>query len=131
MQNSPLHPRNWRSIGGTALAVVVTAAAWYRWHGQWRLGAFLLAASLFGLALARPRTLAPIQALLDRLSHGLAAVVTWLLLGAVFAVCFIPGRLVLVVLRRDPMRRSRDPARVSYWEPLQCPRDPERFRRQF
>ena len=120
-----------RSLGGTALAVGVTAFGWHRWHSPASLALLVVAAVMFALALLWPRAWAPIQAVLDRTARGITTVVTWILLGAVFVVCFLPGRLFLVLLRRDPLRRAWEPARPSYWEPLPRNRDAERFRRQY
>jgi len=127
---TPLSPRC-RSLGGTALAVGVTAFGWHRWHSPASLALLVVAAVMFALALIWPRAWAPIQAALDRAARGATAVVTWILLGVVFAVCFLPGRLLLALLRRDPLRRAWEPARPSYWEPLPRAGMPERFRRQF
>ena len=121
----------WRSIGGTALAVGFTAFGWWRWPHRCGLALFVVAAVMFALALLWPRAWAPIQAVLDRTARGVTTVVTWILLGAVFVVCFVPGRLILVLLRRDPLRRAWEPGRPSYWEPLPRNRDAERFRRQY
>lgn len=123
--------RNWRAISGAAVAMGITAFGWHRWHTRWSLGLFFLAAAMFGVALALPRIWAPFQAVLDRLVRGVVVAVTWLLLGIVFAACFIPGRLVMAVLRRDPLCRMREPARDSYLNPLPPPGGRERFRRQF
>jgi hypothetical protein len=120
-----------RSIGGTAFALCVTATGWYRWRHRWSLALLILAAVMFVVALLWPRAWAPIQAGLDRAARGVTAVVTWILLGAVFVVCFLPGRLLLALLRRDPLHRAWEPARSSYWEPLPPTHDAGRFRRQY
>jgi hypothetical protein len=86
---------------------------------------------MFGLALVLPRVWAPIQSALDRVIRAVLAGLTWLLLGVVFIAAFVPGRLLLAALRRDPLRRAREPMRTSYWEPLPPSRGTERFRRQF
>ena len=121
----------WRSIGGTALALCVTAFGWCRWRQGWNLALFALAAVMFALALFWPRVWAPIQATLDRAARGVTAIVTWFLLGAVFVICFLPGRLLLALLRRDPLHRAWEPARPSYWEPLPRANAAARFRRQY
>jgi hypothetical protein len=120
-----------RSIGGAALALGVTTFGWYRWRQGWNLALLALAAVMLALALFWPRAWAPVQAALDRVARGVTAVVTWILLGAVFAVCFVPGRLLLALLRRDPLHRAWEPKRPSYWEPLPRANDAARFRRQY
>jgi hypothetical protein len=123
--------RKWRSIGGTAMAVGCSAFAWGRLHTRWSLALLVLAAVSFVLALALPRAWAPVQALLDLMARAIMAAITWLVLVVLFAACFIPGRFVMAVFRRDPLRRAWEPARNSYWEPLPRAGAQERFRRQF
>jgi hypothetical protein len=129
---SPSHRRrDWRSIGRNAIALALAATARFRWPTRWSLLALAVAAAMFGVALFLPRAWAPVQAALDLAIRAVLAGLTWLLLAAVFAAAFIPGRLLLAALRRDPLRRAREPMRTSYWEPLPPSRGPERFRRQF
>ena len=123
--------RTWRSVGGPALAVAVTAASWHRWPTAWSLGLLILAGAALVLAAGLPRAWAPVQAELDRLGRALAAALTWVLLVLVFGLVFIPGRLGLAVLRRDPLRRRPEPRRPSYWEPLPRPRGGADYRRPF
>jgi hypothetical protein len=68
------------------------------------------------------------QAFLGR-AVGLA--ITWVLLGAVFAVCFVPGRLVLVLRRRDPMRRKRTAPPRSAWVSRGEAFSPSRYERHY
>lgn len=107
------------------------AAAWWWYSGHW--GAALAAGlSLFlaTTALAAPRLHAPVQRALDRIGHGFLQLVTWAVLGAVFAFVFVPGRAVIALLGRDPMRRRRDASATSY---LETPPPPpaDRFTQQF
>jgi hypothetical protein len=120
-----------RSLLGTACAVALTGLVWSRLRTSWSLGFFLLALVLFALALGAPRVFAPVQTAFDRFGRAVAAVLTVVLLGLVFALIFVPGRLLLALLRRDPLHRRPDPGRTSYWEPLPPAGDVDRFRRQF
>ncbi len=121
----------WRALGGPALAVVVAAVGCYGWRRPWNFALLALAAALLALALFWPRAWAPIEAALGRAGRGVGAAVTWVLLGAVFVICFVPGRLLLAVLHRDPLRRAWEPARSTYWETLPRAGSADRFRRQF
>ncbi len=120
-----------RSLLGTAFAATLTGCLWLRLHTEWSLGFFAFALALFALAVAAPRLFAPVQAALDRFGRAVAAVLTVLILGLLFLVVFVPGRLVLAMLRRDPLHRRPDPARASYWEPLSPAGPIDRFRRQY
>lgn len=120
-----------RSLLGTASAATLTGCLWLRLHTGWSLGFFVFALALFTLALGAPRLFAPVQTALDRFGHAIATVLTVLLLGLLFVLVFVPGRIVLVLLRRDPLHRRPDPARASYWEPLSPTGPAERFGRQY
>jgi len=120
-----------RTLLGPVLAVAVTSLGWLRWRTPWSLGILLLATALLALALTAPHAYAPLQATLERIGRYAAAAFTWIVLGLVFLLIFVPGRLLLAVLRRDPLHRRPDPHRSTYWEPLPPTADPARFRRQF
>ena len=113
------------------LACALAASGYWRWRSPLTLGMFLLATALLGLAVFAPRTFAPIQSVLERLGRLIATAFAWLVLGLVFLLVFIPGRLFLLVLRRDPIRRRPEPARATYWEPLSPAGDPNRFNQQY
>ena len=120
-----------RSLLGTGFAAALTGFLWLRRPGNWSLGFFVFALTLFLLALAAPRAFAPIQAALERFGRAVAAALTYLILGALFVLVFIPGRLLLALRRRDPLHRRPDPGRASYWEPLPPSAGTDRFRRQY
>jgi hypothetical protein len=57
--------------------------------------------------------------------------ITVALLGVIFALCFIPGRLVLAVRRKDPLRRKSLGPHESLWIDRASPFDPDRYKRQY
>lgn len=120
-----------RPLLGPALAVAFTALGWLRWRTPWSLWLLILATALLALAVLAPRVFAPIQAVLERFGRLVAAAFTWLLLGAIFLLIFVPARLLLFILRRDPLQRKPDPRRTTYWEPLPPSTGPSHFRRQY
>ena len=133
MPSSPPVKRSLRSLAGTACAVAVLAVAVYRDHTAARLVLLGIAAGAFLVALAAPRVWRPVEALVDRAIRLLLAGLTYLLLGVVFALVFVPARVVMAVMGADPLRRSFEPGRSSYWEPLRegGADDPARFNREF
>lgn len=120
-----------RSRLGTALGAALAAAGWWHWRSAWSLGLLAAAVGLFFLALAAPRRFAPVQRGFDALGRGVAAAFTWVVLALLYLFIFTPGRLFLLLLRRDPLQRRPDSRRTSYWEPLPPPAGPERFHRQY
>lgn len=112
-------------------ASALAASGYWRWRSPLTLGVLLFATALLGLALFAPRTFAPIQTMLERLGRLMATAVSWIILGLVFLLVFVPGRLFLLILHRDPIQRRPDPARTTYWEPLSPDLDPDRFKQQY
>ncbi len=59
---------------------------------------------------------------------------TWILLSTLYLAVFVPGGVLLLLLRRDPLRRSFPSAEESYWVP-HAPHapdnDPAGFTRQY
>ncbi len=143
--SSPRSPWNNRHVPHpvpSRLRVLLTAAgaaiggAVAGWH--WRTPAAITLAILTGalllLALFLPRVYAPVFRVLDGIVQALLQAVTWVLLGIVFALVFIPGRLVLRLRGRDPLDRARTnrKPRPTAWHAPSPTRDPaERFRAQF
>lgn len=74
------------------------------------------------------RVIERIQSLIGR---AVGSALTVVLLGAVFALCFIPGRLILALRRRDPMRREDVGPDECLWIPHPGPADPDRYKRQY
>jgi len=112
----------------TAMSAAVGGVlAWHHWRGPWLATLAILTGALLLLALVWPRGYAPVFRVLDGAVHFLLQAITWLLLGAVFLVVFVPGRLVLAVRGRDPLE-----SRTSGWRETRKPSDIARhFRAQF
>lgn len=55
----------------------------------------------------------------DRVGRFLAITIgylfTWVLMISFFYVCFVPGRILLYLFRKDPLQRARTPDAQSYW----------------
>ena len=73
----------------------------------------------------------------DALNGGVTATgracglfVTWVLLVPLFYLCFLPGRLILLARRRDPMERKFPTNHKTYWVP-RPPRHPGHFEQQY
>ncbi len=100
------------------LAVFVFAASWHHTRTPARLALLAVASGSFLLALLTPRAWRPVEAGIDRIVRLLLAGLTMGLLGVVFVLIFIPARLVLGLVRSDPLKRSFALGRESYWCPL-------------
>lgn len=112
------------------LACAGAAFAWWRFGGIWPVALFAVLGLFALLAWASPRHYAPIQRGLDRVVNGFLAVVTWVVLGAVYFGLFTPWRLWRTLTKNDPLDRRRDPTAASYLRPLP-PAATGRYDRQF
>lgn len=64
------------------------------------------------------------------LGRGVGLGLTWLLLTPFFYLCLLPGRLILLLWRKDPMHRRWEPERTSYWLEHK-PSSPQSYTRQY
>jgi hypothetical protein len=110
--------RDWKTVAGSLVGCTIGAYHWLHWHTSAGLFLLCLAGSALLLALLAPRLWAPLGSAVERLIALLLRALTWLLLLLLFIAVFIPGRLLLLLLRRDPLQRRCEPGRPSYWEPL-------------
>jgi len=122
--------RDWRTVAGLLLGIAFGAHGFLRWHSRASVVLLCLAGGCLLLSLCAPALWAPVASLFERLVAWLLRLLTWALLLLVFVVIFVPGRLLLLLLRRDPLSRRREPARASYWESLP-PRTADHFNRQY
>ena len=49
------------------------------------------------------------------LTITIGSLFTWVLMISFFYVCFVPGRILLCLFRKDPLQRARTPDAQSYW----------------
>jgi hypothetical protein len=77
----------------------------------------------------------PVFRAIDRfgrwLGHVVGAALTWILLVPFFYLCFVPGRFLLLVLRKDPMKRELAKDVPSYWIPYATHEARDYYRKQF
>jgi hypothetical protein len=134
MSAAPQPPRRSKVLLTAACAAVGGTLAWWHWRGPWLAGLAVLTGSLLIIAIFLPRLYAPVFAVLDGLVRVLLQAITWFILGVVFLLIFVPGRLLLALRRRDPLARRPDPAAATYWHIATRPKSDDaatRFRAQY
>jgi hypothetical protein len=126
-------PPRARTILTATAAAIGGTVAWWHWRSPWAAALACLTGALLVVALVAPRAYAPVYRGLDRIVRGLLQAFTWVVLGLVFALVFVPGRIVLTLRRHDPLHRRPDPACASYWHDVtRAARDTAaHFRAQF
>lgn len=65
------------------------------------------------------------------LARWVGAGLTWLLLVPFFYICFTGGRVVLLLLRKDPLCRKLSPDQATYWSRHRDLAVPDHFSRQY
>jgi len=81
--------------------------------------------------LAAPRIFLVIEKFNGHAVRGIGVALTWILLAGLYWVYFVPGRLVLAALGRDPLGRKFRDGRPTYWEQHRRPGGPDPYRRQY
>ncbi len=120
---------------GLFFAVVLGAFAAWSWRGgRPALAATLLALAAFALiaALLVPRWLAWPNRAWFKLGLALNAIVSPIVLGAIFLLIFVPVALAMRVFGRDSLHRRYDADASTYWAD-RCPPGPapDSFNHQF
>jgi len=125
-------PRQVRALLNAVPASAVSLVLFFRCDARpaaYVVGAIAGVILLCGLFIPRwYRAIERCQALLGR-TVGL--MITWILLGAVFVSCFVPGRLLLLARRRDPLCRKSFKSGRCAWIVRQTAFDPERYERHY
>ncbi|MCR6654911.1 MAG: hypothetical protein NVV63_03635 [Opitutus sp.] len=112
-------------------ATAACAGSWLLW---WRFEhpALIVLAGVFTsfavVAWISPRHHAPVQRMFDRVLHALLAVFSWIVLALVFALVFVPLRVLLPRARRRLLRPELREG--SYFQKPPPPRA-DRFSHQF
>lgn len=113
--------------------IALTAGLLFRYvfHRQ-TLGLIVLCiACVFLVAALSPALRRVLRKLEKWLVLAVGTVLTVALLTPFFYLCFVPGRLILLLTGNDPMKRKLDPNADSYWISLDsAAKTPESYRRQ-
>jgi hypothetical protein len=123
-----------RKFGLFFAAVFAGFAAWSWRAGRPVLAGVLLAvaAALAMVALLSPRWLALPNRGWFKLGMLLNAVVSPVVLGAMFVLIFVPVAVVMRIVGRDPLHRRFDAATATYWVDRRPPGPaPDSFNHQF
>lgn len=107
-------PSRARLLFTATCAAVGGALAWWHWRGLPLAILANITSALWLVAIFLPRAYLPVFRVLDGLVQGVLQAITWGLLGLVFVLVFVPGRLVLALRRSDPLDRHTS-GRTSAW----------------
>ena len=112
-----LDKKGLRNFGLVTGAIVVALFGfllpWILDHA-WPYWPWYIAGVLWALAIIFPTALNPIYHVWMRFGLVLGWINTRIILGLTFYIIFTPISLLLAILRKDPMRRKKEPGAVSY-----------------
>ena len=91
----------------------------------------IIAIILTVTAFFAPAAYAAIRRGEKKVAHGTAVALNWLLLVPFYYLCFVPGHLILLALRRDPMCRRFPSDEKTYWTPRAPVPGVEQYKRQY
>jgi hypothetical protein len=119
-------------VGGVFAALALYFLLRYGWtHTAGRVFGGVGAVLLLAAAVA-PRALVPFRRVWMAVAHVLGWINTRLILGVVYYLTFTLVRLVLVLLRKDPMHRRPDASTSTYWVDVpQTPFERESLEHQY
>ncbi len=115
----------------TVFFLMISTIAWLSF-GRVLTWALITAAVLATTALVYPALLWPLNRLWCRsVAPRIGALINHLALGFFFFFIMTPAALFMRLIGRDPMTRSFEPSRQSYFEPVQRQAQRENFRDVF
>lgn len=125
------HSRRWRAvIQSVVVGVVATLMVMVFNHVRFGLFLYIISAVVLISGLFIPSLFKMFERFGQMLAHWAGTGLTWLLLTIFFCLCVIPGRLILMLTGKDPMRRQREVSRESYWI-ARKPADTTSYTRQY
>ena len=92
--------------------------------------ALCLAAVVFLSARFVPPLYRGLERSVALLARAVGVCVTWLVLVPFFYLCFVPGKLLLLATRKDPLHRKFQSGEKTYWTPRK-PSQPKHYDRQY
>jgi hypothetical protein len=115
-------------------AAIAGGIGWlFLWRGHKGMAIFMaaLSAFLFVSGLFIPWIFLAFERFGKKLGRWVGTGLTWLLLMPMFFFVFFPGRLILWLTRRDPMRRRFPSREKTYWTPRPPVEKNEQYTKQY
>jgi len=78
-----------------------------------------------------PRLYAALERIVGIFAFGVGQALTWLLLVPFYYLCFLPARIMLSLMKRDPMKRAWDLSAPTYWDEKRDIQDNDRMTKQY
>lgn len=118
-------------VQALVMAILGLVLYFYLNHRVMAFAVWFFSVVVAASALFIPPVFAVIDGFGRRLGLWVGIGLTYLLLVPFFYLVFVPGRLVLWLLRRDPMNRGFPAPESSCWVPRSSKMDDRHYRKQF
>lgn len=119
-----------RAVIQSAVAAVIGLLVMWK-HRTAGLVVLAIAAAVLAAGLFLPRVFLALERAMQALGKGVGAALTWILLVPFFYLCFLPGHLLMALLKKDPLRLTFPSDEPTYWDSRPHRMDAEYFKRQF
>lgn len=128
-----IDPGSSRTFGFVFTGVFAIVALWPLFSGNPpRLWAAAVASAFLLIGLFAPRALGPLNRLWFRFGMLLNAVISPIVMAAIFFLAVTPTAIILRIFGKDPLRLKRAPDASSYWiRRTPAGPDPETMKNQF
>ena len=115
-------------------SVIVGGIGWFflsRGHKGMAIFLISIASFLFVSGLFIPWLFLAFEKFGKKLGQWVGGALTWLLLMPTFFILFFPGRIMLWILRKDPMHLAFPSREATYWVPRPPVERIEQYTKQF
>jgi len=118
-------------LGGAAIFTAIWTLRLFVFHHSNAWVLLVIAGYLLVTGLFLHPALAPVFRVWGWIAHKIGWFNTRLLLGIIFYLVFTPIGLIMRLFGNDPMKRSLEPERETYWLPVTKPYEPANYEKEF
>ncbi|MDA3799156.1 MAG: hypothetical protein PF692_08765 [Kiritimatiellae bacterium] len=112
--------------------ICIGGLLYYKFHKEiMSYVVFALAWVVFISGIALPKVFNAIEKFGSFLGMAVGTIITWALLLPFFFICFVPGRIILLLAKKDPLERNFDKDAETYFTPYTRHTKPEYYKNQF
>jgi hypothetical protein len=129
LMSSTIPASRWYRVLPLFVSVAVAAFWWHRTGARWAGGLLVATATLALASILSPRIAQAVDRFFKATTRHALRATTFVLLGAVFVIIFVPGGLLRRLRGTDPVRKHDAKNCESYWQSVA--ERPEHYERQY
>lgn len=121
-----------KAVIQVAVMICIGSLLYFKFHKEiMSYIVFVLALVVLISGIALPKVFNAIEKFGAFLGMVVGSIITWSLLLPFFFICFVPGRIVLLLAKKDPLERKFDKEAETYFTPYTRHTEPEYYKNQF